>query len=131
MPLKILIVEDTLETRQLIHHYFKTEGYDVPTAADGEEGLYKAKAEKPDLIITDVDMPTLNGLEMIKKIRSDPEIARTPILVFTGGATDIEEVLEAGANKVCFKPFDFEELREIAREMLFQTNDESLQYEMA
>ncbi len=125
MPLKILIIEDNADTRLALHHYFTNAGYDVPTAVDGEEGIYMAKAEKPDLIITDIAMPKLDGMEMIKQIRSQPEIAKIPILIFTAvSSLNSDEAVEAGANRVFFKPFEFNGLREVVREMLHQSNDE-------
>ena len=123
--LKILVVEDNTDTRLALHHYFKNAGYDVDTAVDGEEGLYMAKAEQPDLIITDIAMPKLDGLEMIKNIRSEPETAPIPILIFTADGTfNTEEALEAGANQVFFKPSDFDALRQVIRKMLHQSNEE-------
>jgi DNA-binding response OmpR family regulator len=125
MPFKILIVEDNTDTRLALHHYFTNAGYDVPTAVDGQEGHYMAKAEQPDLIITDIAMPKLDGLEMIKQIRSTPETAKIPILVFTAvGNLNTEETLAAGADQIFFKPSEFGELRKVVREMLHEANDE-------
>jgi CheY-like chemotaxis protein len=124
MSYKILIVEDNADTRLALHHYFTNAGYLVHTAVDGEEGIYMAKAEHPDLIITDVAMPKLDGMEMIKHIRSEPQGANIPILIFTAsGAFNAEEALTVGANKVFFKPFDFDDLRQIVGEMLQQANN--------
>lgn len=124
MPYKILIIEDNTATRLVLHHYFKNAGYDVDLAVDGEEGLYMAKSEKPDLIITDVAMPKLDGIEMIKQIRSEPQTAKIPILIFTAvGSFETEEALEAGANQLFFKPSDFHELRQVVRILLNQTNE--------
>jgi DNA-binding response OmpR family regulator len=120
-PLKILIVEDNQDTRELLHFYFTNARYSVPTAIDGQEGLYMAKTEKPDLIITDVSMPNMNGIEMVRQIRSVAEIAHIPILVFTALNSSTEEQLsEAGANRVFHKPFDFDELQKIVRGLLGQ-----------
>jgi DNA-binding response OmpR family regulator len=124
-PLKILIVEDNQDTRELLHYYFTNAGYIVPTAIDGQEGLYMAKVEKPDLIITDVSMPNMDGIEMVRQIRSDAEIAHIPILVFTALNSSTEEILaEAGANRVFHKPFDFDELQKIVRGLLGQPDSE-------
>ncbi|HVG21667.1 MAG TPA: response regulator [Blastocatellia bacterium] len=65
MPKKILIVEDTLDTRELLHLYLTSEGFSVATASDGREGLYMARAESPDLIITDINMPEMDGISMV------------------------------------------------------------------
>jgi DNA-binding response OmpR family regulator len=120
-PLRILIVEDTLDTRELLHFYFTQAQYTVSTAVDGLEGLYMAKAEKPDLIITDVSMPNMDGVEMVKQIRADSEIANIPIIVFTAVSSSSEDELrQAGANRVFHKPFDFDEMQKIVRGLLGQ-----------
>lgn len=125
MSFKILVVEDYLDMRRALQRYFKSAGYDVPTACDGEEGLRMAKAEQPDLIITDFAMPKVDGLEMIKQIRSEPETTKIPILIFTAStAFDPKAALEAGANKVFFKVSDFDELHQVVDEMSQQNNDE-------
>ncbi|MEK6322287.1 MAG: response regulator [Acidobacteriota bacterium] len=69
MPKKILVVDDNLDTRELTHLHLTTEGFTVVAASDGREGLYMAGAELPDLIITDVSMPGLDGVEMVKQVQ--------------------------------------------------------------
>lgn len=124
MSLKILVVEDNTDTRLLLHQYFNNAGYLVPTAVDGEEGIYMAKSEHPDLIIADIAMPNMDGRDMIKHIRSEPETAEIPIIVFTAVRNlSVEEALETGADKVFFKPYDFDDLRQEVRQILKQTND--------
>jgi two-component system chemotaxis response regulator CheY len=114
-----LVVEDTLDTRELLHLYFTNAGFSVVTASDGTEGLYMAKIEKPDLILTDLAMPILDGLEMIKRLRGNPETAPIPIIIFTAhGSVTAEEAQGAGADRIFYKPFDFEELVTIVRSML-------------
>jgi DNA-binding response OmpR family regulator len=125
MSFKILIVEDNKDTRELLHLYFTNAGFVVNMASDGADGLYLAKAEKPDLIITDISMPNISGTEMIKQLRADPESAKVPILVFTAyGSSTIEEALEVGADKAFYKPFDFDELVNLVRAILQQTIEE-------
>jgi CheY-like chemotaxis protein len=82
-PLKILIIEDNLDTRELLHYYFTNAGYSVPQPLMVRKGSIWQRQKKPDLIITDVTMPNMDGIEMIKQIRADSEIAHIPILVFT------------------------------------------------
>jgi DNA-binding response OmpR family regulator len=125
MPLKILVVEDNTDTRLLLHQYFINAGYLVPTAVDGEEGIYMAKAEQPDLIITDIAMPNMDGKDLIKHLRSDSETAKIPIMIFTAvGNLTSEEALAMGADKIFFKPYDFDDLRQVVRDMLNQANDD-------
>ena len=65
MAAKILVIEDTLDMREVLHLYLKSEGFDVVVASDGREGLYMARAEKPDLILTDLHMPNVDGITLV------------------------------------------------------------------
>lgn len=113
---KILVVEDNTDTRDLMHHYFKNAGFAVVAAVDGEEGLHIAKAERPDVIITDLAMPNMDGVTMIKQLRVEPTTAHIPVLIFTAHASVTpEEVVEAGADKAFYKPMDFDALVQIVR----------------
>ena len=123
MP-KLLIVEDNTDTRDLLHHYFTNAGFTVVTGVHGGEGIYMAKAEKPDLILTDISMPTMDGIDMIRQIRADTETAEIPVLVFTAyGSSTTEEAIDAGATQAFYKPFDFDELTKIVRAMVGKSND--------
>jgi DNA-binding response OmpR family regulator len=114
-----LVVEDNPDTRELLHLYFKNAGFTVVTASDGSEGLYMAKAEKPDLILTDLAMPKMDGMEMIRKLREAAETAPIPIVIFTAhGSVSVNDAKEAGADQVFYKPFDFEELVKVVRLMI-------------
>ncbi|MBI5420006.1 MAG: response regulator transcription factor [Deltaproteobacteria bacterium] len=103
----ILIVEDEKEIRDLLVHYLRKEGFQPLVAHDGEEGLSKARAEKPDLILLDILLPKMDGLELLRKIRADREIARTPVAMLTakGDETDRIVGLELGADDYIPKPF--------------------------
>src|SRR5204862_958198 len=106
------------DTRELLHIFFANAGFSVVEASDGREGLYQAMVEKPDLIVTDMAMPRLDGSEMIKRLRKEPDTADTPVLVFTAhGSVTPEKVREAGADKAFYKPFDFDELVGVVRQM--------------
>jgi DNA-binding response OmpR family regulator len=116
---KILVVEDNPDTRELLHIYFSNAGFSVIDACDGREGLLRARAYKPDLIITDMAMPKVNGYEMIKQLHTEPATTDIPILVFTAHeSVTPEKVIEAGADKAFYKPHDFDDLVEVVREML-------------
>src|SRR5207244_13000969 len=111
LAFKLLIVEDKPDNRDLLLYYFTTRGFSVITASDGSEGLDLTQTEQPDIIITDLTMPNVSGIEMIKQIRSQPEITQIPIVVYTAyGKGFIESALEAGANQVFSKPVNLEKL---------------------
>jgi CheY-like chemotaxis protein len=122
MPQTILVVDDAVDTRELLHLYLTREGFTVIIAADGGEGLYRARADRPDLIITDITMPNLDGISMIGQLRGEPETAGIPIIALTGyGKEHLEEALAAGATRAKEKPFDFEELIAQVRSLLGQS----------
>ena len=118
MP-KILVVEDNLDTREFVHLHLITEGFNVVLAANGQEGLYLASVEQPNLIITDIEMPVLDGIEMVKKLRTQPETQNVPILVLTAfGKEVIDNSIRAGANRAIAKPVLLDELMNDVRELL-------------
>jgi CheY-like chemotaxis protein len=118
MP-KILVVEDNLDTREFIHLHLITEGFNVVLAANGQEGLYLASVEHPNLIITDIEMPVLDGIEMVKKLRAQPDTQNVPILVLTAfGKEVIDNSIRAGANRAMAKPVLLDELMNDVRELL-------------
>ena len=111
MAARILIVEDVPDSRNLLHFLFTSKGFTVVTAADGNEGLYLAKAEKPSLIITDYTMPDMNGAELVERLRQEVELATIPVLIYTAySAEDVAPALEAGATEIFYKPFDLDKL---------------------
>ncbi|PYT05866.1 MAG: two-component system response regulator [Acidobacteria bacterium] len=122
MPKKILVVDDNLDTRELTHLHLTTEGFTVVVASDGREGLYLAGAEHPDLIITDISMPGLDGVEMVQQVRQQPELKNVPILVLTAmGKEEMEQAIKAGANRAMNKPVLLDALADDVREMLSES----------
>ena len=96
MTEKILVVDDSDDTREMMAKLLELEAYCVITAEDGLVGLNKAETEQPDLIITDINMPNLNGIEMIKMIRNQSPVREVPILAITAyGSTVAAEALAA------------------------------------
>jgi DNA-binding response OmpR family regulator len=119
MSKTILVVEDTVDTRELLHLYLTQEDFTVILAADGGEGLYRAKSDQPDLIITDIHMPNLSGIDMIKQLREESEFAKTPIIALTAYGKDFrDEAIGAGASEAMQKPFQFEELIALVSSLL-------------
>ena len=109
---KILVIDDEAIYHNLITHALQPQGHQIETASDGSTGIQKARAFKPDLIITDVMMPDMNGYEVTSALRREPAFAHTPILVLTAQA-DVQAKLksfEAGADDHLTKPFVPEEL---------------------
>lgn len=102
---KILIIEDDPLMQRMYQKAFGFDGYDVIVAGDGVEGLDKVRGEKPTVVLLDVMMPKLNGLETLKKIKSDPEIKSIPVVMLTNlaGSSDAEKALELGAVKYIVK----------------------------
>jgi CheY-like chemotaxis protein len=108
---KILVIEDNTDSRNLLNFWLSGKGFAVVTASDGAEGLTLARAEKPDFIITDIFMPVVGGVEMIRQIRSEPEIAHIPIVLYTAQILEsVEKGIQAGACKAFYKPVDLDEL---------------------
>ena len=106
LPNQILIVEDHLDTQQGLKQLLRLVGYHVLTANNGQQGLMKASAHLPDLIITDVMMPVMDGIEMIKRLRASTVFCKTPIIVVSAYITKAAEAVQAGANDVMPKPID-------------------------
>jgi two-component system phosphate regulon response regulator PhoB len=109
---KILVVDDEPDAVDLIGFNLRSAGYDVATASDGEEALNKAKSQLPDLIVLDLMLPEVDGLEVCKILRRDPATAAIPIIMLTAKAAEIDRILglELGADDYVTKPFSPREL---------------------
>ncbi len=103
----ILVVEDEKEIQELLAHYLRKEGFTPVLAPDGETAILKARKEKPDLVLLDILLPKADGLEVLRAIRSDETIGRTPVVMLTakGDETDRVVGLELGADDYIPKPF--------------------------
>ena len=109
---RILVIDDLPENVFLLQDRLENEGYEILTAYDGKTGINKAISELPDLILLDVMMPEMNGIEVCKTLVSNPSTANIPIILVTAkaGAEDTKEGLEAGAFDYIKKPFNKVEL---------------------
>src|SRR5438477_9769381 len=109
---KILVVDDEPDALELIEFNLKAAGFDVVTADDGKEALKKAFAVLPNLILLDLMLPEIDGLEICKMLRHDPTTAAIPIIMLTAKAAEIDRVLglELGADDYVTKPFSPREL---------------------
>ncbi len=109
MPTKILIVEDEADINYVLRANFKKEGYSVLSAVTGEAGLKLAQSENPDIYILDINLPKMDGLELMRKIR---EFSASPILFLTAKRDEIDRILglKLGADDYITKPFSIREL---------------------
>jgi CheY-like chemotaxis protein len=110
MPKQILIVEDTVDLMKNIFELLGMEGYQVTCAMNGKEALNQLKKTTPDLIITDLIMPVMDGFELIKQIRKNPALNSVPILVFSAmpPLEAEKKIKELGANSYLKKPSTLE-----------------------
>ena len=110
----ILIVDDARSTLRALEVILKREGYTVLTAASGTEGLTAIEQHEVDLLLCDVKMPKVDGLTVLRTIRSDPALAATPVLMLSALSEvhHLERGVDAGANGYLTKPFDFRSLLE-------------------
>lgn len=104
---KILVVDDEEMTTELAKTFLEKHGFVVVIAKDGEEALKIAHDEVPDLILLDVMLPTIDGFEVCKQLKSNDTFKKTPILMFTakGLSSDMEKGEAAGADEYIVKPF--------------------------
>jgi len=111
---KILVVDDEPDYVSTIQYHLKWSGYEVITAVDGKEGLEKAVAEKPDLVLLDTSMPVMNGWEVLERLRKHPEVGQTPVIMVTARCEvrDIDTASSYGISDYVAKPFDFAKLME-------------------
>ena len=109
---KILLAEDEKQIGDMVAFKLTNSGHQVLRARDGEEALRLAIAERPDLILLDVMMPVLNGFEVLRRLKTDADLAPTPVIMLTakGRERDVLGGLSAGAVDYIVKPFSLKEL---------------------
>jgi CheY-like chemotaxis protein len=118
---KLLIVEDDPLMSRMYQKIFTFEGYDVEMAGDGQEGLDKAREIHPTLMLLDVMMPKLNGLQVLEKLKADPETKDIPVIMLTNlaGEQDAEAALAKGAIKYIIKSeYEPKEVADMVKEIL-------------
>src|SRR3712207_254756 len=119
-PPRILAVDDTPENLEILRIRLEAQGYEVVTAADGEEGLARARELEPDLVLLDIMMPKLDGISVVKLLKQDAALRFIPVILVTAKA-DVRDVvagLEAGGDDYLTKPFEQASLVARVRAML-------------
>jgi adenylate cyclase len=119
-PARVLVVDDVPDNVEILRMRLSTLGYDVVEANDGEEALAKVAADPPDLILLDVMMPKIDGLEVVKRLKADTSLPFIPVIMVTAKTTpkDVVAGLEAGADDYLTKPIDHGALIARVRSML-------------
>lgn len=120
MSRRILLVDDENDILELVTPMLENSGYEVLTAADGQEAIEKARLQKPDLIILDLMLPKLDGYSVCRMIKLDKTIKNIPIIMFTAraGKDDQSTASEVGADAYIIKPFDPEAMLSKIKELL-------------
>lgn len=120
MSKTILTVDDSASIRQMVSFTLKNAGYGVVEAVDGEDGLTKAKAGSVNLVLTDQNMPKMDGLTLIRKLRALPQYQSAPILMLTTESSDAMKAQgrAAGATGWLVKPFDPPRLLEVVKKVI-------------
>jgi CheY-like chemotaxis protein len=118
---KILVVEDDPLMSRMYQKIFTFEGYEVEMAGDGEEGIEKVRSTKPTLVLMDIMMPKMNGLQALEKLKADPETKAIPVIMLTNlaGQQDAETALSKGAIKYIIKSeFEPKQVVNMVKEIL-------------
>jgi DNA-binding response OmpR family regulator len=120
---KVLVVDDDPVILELLRINFEIEGYEVLPAADGEQGLARARDEAPDVVLCDIMMPRLDGIELLTRLRGDPRTAHLPVVLLSAKAqkVEVDRGLSMGAADYVTKPFDPLELLDRVNAVLAKT----------
>lgn len=120
MPKKILSVDDSASIRQMVSFTLKNEGFEVIEAKDGRDAIAKLGSDRVNMVITDLHMPVMDGIELIKALRDDPRFKFTPIVMLTTESHQDKKNLgrQAGATGWIVKPFKPEQLVSVVRRLI-------------
>jgi len=120
MTKRILVVEDQEDLRGILRDLLTGSGYEMLEAGDGETGVAKAKADKPDLILMDIQMPVLDGYEATRQIKADPALSSMPVIAVSSFAMkgDEEKARAAGCDHYVTKPYSPIQLLKVVRGFL-------------
>ena len=124
---KVLLVEDHEELWDFLSRRLKRRGFEVVLAHDGQQGVDMVRAERPDVVLLDMNLPVMDGWTAARTLRADPETARVPIIALTAHAMagDKAKALEAGCDDYHPKPVDFSRLLSQIEEVLLGAEDKA------
>jgi DNA-binding response OmpR family regulator len=124
--IKVLVVDDEPDLVSTVEYRLKFADCQVVTASNGQEGLQRAAAEKPDLILLDTNMPVMDGHEMLQRLRADETLKNIPVIMVTArcASQDIAAASALGVSDYVTKPFDFVQLMEKIRAAVKSSKDE-------
>ncbi len=131
--LRVMIVDDDDGMRKLMRRTLERMGFSqIYTAKDGSEGLQLARTQKPDVIVSDYDMPNMHGLQFLKAVREDPALAKTAFVMLSGVANDrvIEKAGELGANSIIAKPFLAADLKHRLEALVHELSGSRIEWEL-
>jgi DNA-binding response OmpR family regulator len=119
---RVLLIDDDQSNLEFMQKVMGMDGHELSWAADGEQGLALARESRPQLIICDVVMPRLGGYAVLETVRADPQLAGTPVLLFSAAMSEEARAigLRRGATEVLAKPFDLGQLRAATKRCLGQ-----------
>ncbi len=122
---RILLIEDEPNIQRLICYALQTKGHDVSVVQDGSDGLQVARAKTPGLILLDMVMPEMSGMEVLMALKGDSSLKSIPVLIVTASAQkeEAERAIELGAAAYLIKPFHIQDLHEAVMELLGDVHD--------
>ena len=118
MGKKVLVVDDEHQIRDLLNEFLTGEEYEVILASNGQKAIELAERENPDVILLDIRMPGIDGIEICKRLKAEPETQFIPVIIITGYVDNRMVAIEAGADDFINKPIDLTELAVRVRSIL-------------
>lgn len=118
MAQTVMLVDDDPQLRHVVSMFFELEGYNVVEAKDGREAITMLAEYIPDVILLDLVMPEVSGLEVCRHVRTDRRLKDIPVVVFTAAEVQEEELRAAGADRFITKPYSLEGLRRVVRALI-------------
>jgi two-component system, OmpR family, alkaline phosphatase synthesis response regulator PhoP len=120
MAKKVLIADDEEDVKAVLQMFLQARGYEVITAFDGLDAMDQVKREKPDVVLLDIMMPLIDGFEVCRKLKADPETQQIPVIMLSaaGHAGSIQKGLEVGAVDYLVKPYEPDQLLKLLQKIL-------------